>query len=174
MNITFALVPSFSHRRGVQRFRPDRSIVPVALAILLLIGCGTAANSEIPGSGIPSGYPTIASPDFQGTFELTGATVDGQSLDLGAAATRQIAFDVVTGAATVDLGCDRRLGSFTLAADGQASVTLTGRIEVDPCSPSEIDESILDLIDRVERWESNGDGFRLLAAGGDGLMLSRI
>lgn len=144
----------------------------MALAVLLLIGCGTAADSEIPGSEIPSGYPTIASPDFQGTFEIIGATVDGLSLDLGTASTRLMTFDVVTGEAMVDLGCDRRLGSFTLAADGQASITLTGRMEVDPCSPSEVDESILELVDRVERWEPTEGGFRLLVAGGDRLVLS--
>ncbi len=172
MNITFALVRPFSLRHRLYRIRTCRSVVPMALAVLLSIGCGTAADGEIPGGEIPSGYPTIASPDFQGTFEITGATVGRRSLDLGTASTRQIAFDVVTGAATLDVGCSRRLGSFTLSADGQASITLTGRTEIDPCSPSEIDESILELVDRVERWEQTEGGFRLLAAGGDRVVLS--
>lgn len=172
MNITFALVPPFSLRHRPRPARSGRAIVAISSAIVLLIGCGSAADSEIAGNGIPSGYPTIASADFQGAFEITGATVDGRSLDLGAASSRQVTFDVVTGAATVDLGCDRRLGSFTLDADGRASITLTGRIEVEPCSPSDVDDALVDLIERVERWERAGDGFQLVAAGGDSLVLS--
>ena len=141
---------------------------------LFLIGCGTAADSETGGGGIPDGYPTIASADFQGTFEIVGATIAGQPLELVTISTRQIDFDVVTGAATVDLGCERRLGSFTLADDGQASITLTGRIEIEPCSPSDVDDSLVELIDRIERWEPTDGGFRLVAAGGDDLVLAEL
>ncbi|MDH3301354.1 MAG: hypothetical protein OES24_12690 [Acidimicrobiia bacterium] len=146
----------------------------MVLSLLVLIGCGAAADSQPSGDGIPDGYPTIAPPEFHGIFEISGVAIAGQPLDLGTASTRQITFDVVTGAVTVDLGCDRRLGSFTLAAGGQASITLTGRIEVDPCPPSDLDGSVVDLAERIERWESTDGGFRLVAAGGDNLVLSEL
>jgi len=174
VNITFALVPLFSLRLRRLGRRIGRSTLSILFLALFLIGCGTADDSETDGGGVPAGYPTIASADFQGTFEITGATIAGRPLELGTASTRQIDFDVVTGAATVDLGCERRLGSFTLAGDGQASITLTGSIEIDPCSPSDLDDSLLELIDRVERWEPIDGGYRLLAAGGDDLVLAEL
>ena len=146
----------------------------MVLSLLVLIGCGAAADSQPSGDGIPDGYPTIAPPEFHGIFEISGVAIAGQPLDLGTASTRQITFDVVTGAVTVDLGCDRRLGSFTLAAGGQASITLTGRIEVDPCPPSDLDVSLVELVERIERWESTDGGFRLVAAGGDNLVLAEL
>ncbi len=145
----------------------------MAISTLVLIGCGAGPDSETSGTAIPDGYPTIASPDFHATFEVTGSTIGGREVELEAASTRQMAFDVVTGEARVDLGCDRRLGSFTLADDGQASITLTGRQAVDPCPPSEVDDALWELIDRVERWEQTADGLRLVAAGGDDLVLTR-
>lgn len=144
----------------------------MVFSALLLIGCASAPDSETEGTGIPAGFPTIASPEFHGSFEITEVTVGETPVDLEPASTRLIEFNVVTGAATIDLGCDRRLGSFTLDADRQASITLTGRIEVDPCPPSDADNALWDLIERVEQWEPAGDGFRLIASGGDNLVLA--
>lgn len=140
---------------------------------LVLIGCAAGPDSGTSPSGIPIGYPTIASTDFNGMFEIIDATVDGMTVALGAASTSVVEFDVVTGAATVDLGCDRRLGSFTLDGDQRASITLTGRIEVEPCTESDLDDVLWDLIGRLERWEPADNGFRLVAANGDGLILRR-
>ncbi len=154
---------------------PGRTIVTLLIvSILALVGCAGSATGDSPDNAIPAGYPTIASPDFHGTFEIGDVTVDGSTVDPAPGSTPLVDLDVVTGAVTLDLGCVRRLGSFTLAADGTASITLTGQIEVDPCPPQDPDDPLLDLLGRVERWEPAGDGFRLVAAGGDHLVLVRI
>ena len=143
-----------------------------AAGLLLLGACAADTERAGPGDPIPDGYPTVASADFDDTFEITAATIGGGVIDFDDASVRSAEFDVVTGAATIDIGCDRRLGSFTLAADQRASVTLTGRIEVDPCQLSDIDDALWALIEQVDRWESTDSGFRLIAPGGDNLTLT--
>ncbi len=147
-------------------------IVALGASVLLLAAC--AADDTASGAAIPDGYPTIASAEFNGSFAITAATVAGSAVELDPASSRLVGFDVVTGAAEVDLGCDRRLGSFTMTDDGRASITLTGQIVVDPCSPSDVDDDLWALIERVERWESTDGGFRLIATGGDNLVLTPV
>ena len=144
-----------SHRRQI-----GGTAASIGLATLFLVGCAAGADSQPQNGAVPDGYPTIASTDFNGMFEIAEATIDGAPLSVGAAATTIMEFDVVTGAATVDLGCDRRLGSFTLADDMRASITLTGRIEIEPCTASAIDDALWELIDRLERWEPVNGGLR--------------
>ncbi len=143
--------------------------------IIVLTGCAAGPDTVTDGSNVPAGYPTMAATDFNGTFEITEAAIGGDILPLDDATVRLMTFDVVTGAATVELGCRRALGSFTFAPDQRASITLTGGNTIDPCPPStDSDEPLWDLIDRIEQWESTGGGFQLVAGSDDRLTLTRI
>ncbi len=151
----------------------SRSLVPILLAILTAVGgCGTAAPANGSERTIPEGYPTVASERFHGAFEAVSVRAEGEVLTLEV--PPMIVIDVVTGGVEAGFGCNQYLGSYTLADDGVASFTFAGGTSEQCPGGRVVEQTLLAVFERVDRWEDAGGGFTVTSPVGDRVELRRI
>jgi hypothetical protein len=153
-----------------RRPRLAGALLPL-LATAVLAGCGRDGSDL--ETGIPSGYPTVASSDVDGRFDMTEIVAEGHGVDLDGRATPVVSVDVVTGGIEVDVVCNRYLGSFTLDPDQRASVTLTGGTSEDCGADNRLEAAIVEIFDRVDHWDRSAGGFQLTSTVGDLIGLTR-
>ncbi len=138
-------------------------------ALLLGAACGSSAEPTDPtasGTG-----PRVADARFEGDFFLDGVTMDGRLVPLETVAT--IKFETVFGGLQVKPGCNTYFGSFTLAEDGTASITVPGGTNQDCGGLGFQEEAILTALAGVTSWAETADGFRLDGPSGTSVALTR-
>jgi len=166
-NITFRLVSLLPLRSQT----PLRALSTVLMATVLATACAGADGES--GSAIPRNFPTVASPDLHGRYEIDEATVEGRSLDVATPTQPVVDIDVVTGAVTVELTCNLAIGSFTLDPDQMASFTLPGGTS-EPCPDGGVETALLATLSRIDGWRPTADGLEIFSSAGDLLVLRRI
>jgi len=148
---------------GGRRSRAGRWVV-VGL-VLGLAGCGTQEAFE---SDIPVGFPTIAPAEVAGTYDIVifAPPPGGGEDPPDFSATPTVDLDVVTGALTVVTPCNQHLGSFSLEADGRASLTITGGTNDDCPTAEGAQVLLLEVVAGVNRWTGDGQQLDLVGPGG--------
>lgn len=138
--------------------QPVTKMLPLLLgALILLSGCGADGSDDDQG-GVTGGEPRVADARFEGDFEIADISRDGQQVALSTAAT--LNFETVFGGLTVAPGCNTYFGSFTLAEDGTASITVAGGSKED-CGARDAQELVvLDALAAVTAWVETDTGFR--------------
>lgn len=157
---------------------PAAVMVAVLLTmVLLLSACGADAETGSdgdpgPNSGGQNGEgPRVADARFEGDF-LVEQLSDGSG-PVPLFTTPSINFETVFGGLTVKPGCNTYFGSFTLAEDGTASMTVAGGSTEDCGGLAPQEEAILETLASVTSWTEVDGGFRLDGTGGRSILLRR-
>ncbi len=113
----------------------------------------------------------MANARFDGDFIISDVTFDGRPVPLETVPT--INFETVFGGLTVKPGCNTYFGSFTLAEDGTASITVPGGTSQDCGDLGSQEEAVLAALAEVTSWAETDDGFRLAGPSDSSLTMTR-
>lgn len=150
--------------------RVFRLLVATAAVVAFTTACGSSAES-IDGPADGDGGPRVANARFDGDFIISDVTFDGRPVPLETVPT--INFETVFGGLTVKPGCNTYFGSFTLAEDGTASITVPGGTSQDCGGLGSQEEAVLAALAEVTSWAETDDGFRLAGPSGSSLTMTR-
>lgn len=153
------------------------TIMAIAVVNVLAAGCG---SSEEEADG-PTG-PTVATTELGGTYQLTQLQVDGDEVAIDAIEVGDgldVTIDAAFGGLRLDTACGVLLGSFSLAEDGRAGVTIAGGSTID-CSAAARgqQDELVSALGRIDAWSAEGDATPLvsgidLASSADDLIILR-
>ncbi len=130
-------------------------LLPLLGVVMLFVGC--AADDGTDPSPSDDG-PRVADSRFEGDFAITAVSHDGQVDELSTPV--RLNFETIFGALTVEPGCNIYFGSFTLAEDGSASLTIAGGSREDCGRLAAQEELVLAALRAVDSWAEVDDGFR--------------
>lgn len=158
---------SFLRRRNTTTACPALLVVMVVLS-----ACGADEGFGEPDpTTITTDRVQVADARFDGEFQITSLTIDGQ--DIGLDSRPILSIETVFGGLSLMAGCNTYFGSFTLSEDGEASFTIAGGSSQECADLAEQEQAVLDALAATTRWEQTDGGFRFTDEGGTELTARR-